>query len=168
MAKMNTWRLRTVAAWLLGAAVCAVLAWQILFAAARPRGSISISFVGFTNSASGAVSALFTLSNGFPRNLVVAAGAVQILQPKGWPASSVYGHPAGPVFRVAPNAAQGFAIRLPKVEGALWRVPLSCEKVDTSVEQWTEQVKAALGLSRPGRALLLTNTPVMRGISGQI
>ncbi len=148
-------------------AVCAVLAWHVLRAQAWPRGSVSVSFVGFTNSASGAVSAEFALSNGFPRGLVVAAGAVQVQRSKGWPTVSVYGHPAGPVFTVAPNTAQGFAIRLPKVDGALWRVPLSCEKVDTRVEQWTERVKTALGFSRPGSSLLLTNTPVMRGVSDQ-
>ena len=135
---------------MLGAAVCAVLVWQILCAPSRPRGNVSVGFVGFTNSPSGAVSAQFTFSNGFPRGLIVAAGAVQIRQRKGWPAVSVYGHPAGPVFTVAPNAAQGFVMRLPKVEGALWRVPLTFEKMDTRVEQWTERVKAALCLSKPG------------------
>ena len=168
MSDTRPWRLKTVVACLLGAAVCAVLVWQILCAPSRARGSISVSFLGFTNSASGAVSAQFTFSNGFPRGLKVAAGAVQIRQRRGWPAVPVYGHPAGPVFTVAPNAAQGFVIRLPKVEGALWRVPLSCEKMDTRVEQWTERVKAALGLSKPGTSLLLTNTPEMFGVSGHL
>ena len=166
MSNVSTWRLRTLAAWLLGAAVCAALVWQILCAPARPRGSVSVSFVGFTNSASGAVSAEFTFSNGFPRRLVVAAGAVQIHQPKGWPTVSVYGHPAGPVFTLAPNEARGFAIPLPKVDGAVWRVPLTYERVDTKVEQWIEKVRSALGLARPVARFTVTNTPELFGVSG--
>jgi hypothetical protein len=163
---MSTWRLRTLAAWLLGAAVCALVVWQILCAPARPRGSVSVSFVGFTNSASGAVSAEFTFSNGFPRGLVVAAGAMQIHLRKGWPTISVYGHPAGPVFTVAPNEARRFAIPLPKVDGAVWRVPLTYERVDTKVEQWTEKARTALGLSKPGTRCMVTNTAEMFGVSG--
>jgi hypothetical protein len=163
----STWRLKTVVACLLGAAVCAVLVWQILCTPARPLGSVSVSFVGFTNSASGAVSAEFTFSNGFPRGLVVAAGAVQIRQPKGWPTVSVYGHPAGPVFTVAANGAQTFAIPLPKVDGVLWRVPLNYEEADTTFELWTRRAKAALGLARPAKPGVLTNTLEMLGVSGQ-
>lgn len=161
----STWRLKTVVACLLGAAVCAVLVWRILCAPARPRGSVAVSFLGFTYSASGAVSAQFIFSNGFPRGLIVAAGAVQIRQRRGWPAVSVYGHPAGPVFTVAPNGAQRFAIRLPKVDGLEWRVPLHYEMVDTSVEQWTGRAKAALGLARPVKPWMVTNTPEMLGVS---
>lgn len=166
MSNLSTWRLGALAAWLLGAAVCAVLVWQILCAPGRPRGSVSVSFVGFTNSASGAVSAEFTFSNGFPRGLVVAAGAMQIHQPKGWPIVSVYGHPAGPFLTVAPNAARGFAIPLPKVDGAVWRVPLTYERVDTKVEQWTEKARTALGLARTATRRMITNTPELFGVSG--
>jgi hypothetical protein len=161
----NTWRLKVVVASLLGAAVCAVLVWKIRFAPARPRGSISVSFVGFTNSASGAVSALFGFSNGFPREIVVAAGAVQVRQSKGWPTVSVYGHPAGPVFMVAPSGAQIFVIHLPKVDGVVWRVPLHYEEVDTKLDQWTQRTKGALGLARPVKTWMVTNTPDMLGVS---
>ena len=164
---MSTWRLTTLAACLLGAAVCVVLAWQILCAPAQPRGSVSVSFVGFTNSASGAVSAQFTFSNGFPRGIEVAAGAVQVRRPKGWPKVSVYGHPAGPVFTVTPNGAQIFAIPLPKVDGVVWRVPLNYEEADTTLELWTRRVKAALGRAGSGKPWLVTNTPEMVGVSDQ-
>jgi hypothetical protein len=158
--------LKTLLAWLLVAAVCAVLVWQIRFAPARPRGSVSVSFVGFTNNASGAVSAQFTISNGFPRQVVVAAGAVQIRQTKGWPAVSVYGHPAGPVFTVAPTGVQAFAISLPKVDGVEWRVPLHYETVETRVEQWTKRAKSALGVVKPVNPGMFTNTPEMFGVTG--
>lgn len=161
----STWRLKTFVACLVGAAICAMLVWQIVCAPTRPRGSVSVSFVGFTNSGSGAVSALFGFSNGYPRALVVAAGGVQIRQLKGWPTVSVYGHPAGPVFTVAPNGTHIFAIHLPKVDGLKWRAPLHYEKVDTRVEQWTERAKAALGLARPVKPWMVTNTPEMLGVS---
>ena len=162
---MSSSRLRIVAAWLLGAAVCAVLVWQIRFAPARRRGSVSVSFVGFTNSASGAVSALFIASNGYPREVVFAAGAVQIRQAKGWLPVSVYGHPAGPVFTVAPNGTQVFAMRLPKVDGLVWRVPLQYEVVDTQLDLWTRRVRAALGLTGAVKPSMDTHTPEMLGVS---
>jgi len=166
MSKMNPRRLKTLLAWLLVAAVCAVLVWQIRFAPARPRGSVSVSFVGFTNNASGAVSAQFTFSNGFPRQVIVATGAVQIRRAKGWPTVSVYGHPAGPVFTVAPTGVEAFAIPLPKVDGVEWRVPLHYEKVETTVEQWTKRAKSALGVAKPGNPGMITNTPEMFGVTG--
>jgi hypothetical protein len=162
---MSASRLKSVVFCLLGAAVCAVLAWQIRFALAQPRGSFSVSFVDFTNSASGAVSAIFSASNGYPRDVVFAAGAVQIRQPKGWLPVSVYGHPAGPVFRVAPNGARVFAMPLPKVDGLVWRVPLHYETVDTTIDLWTRRAKAALGLAGAVKPSMSTNTPKMLGVS---
>jgi hypothetical protein len=129
MSKISPRGLKTLVAWFLVAAVCAVLVWQIRFAPARPRRSVLISFTGFTNSLSGAVSAQFSFSNGFPRQVIVAAGAVQIRRAKGWPTVSVYGHLAGPVFTVAPTGVQAFSISLPKVDGVEWRVPLHYETV---------------------------------------
>src|ERR1035441_7403059 len=85
--------------------------------------------------------------------------AVHIPQAEGGPIASVYGHPAGPVFTLAPNAARGFAIPLPKVDGAVWRVPLTYERVDTKVEQWTEKARTTLGLARTATRRMVTNTP---------
>ncbi len=163
---MRTWRLRTLVACLLGLAVCAVLVWQILYAPARPRGSVSINFAGFTNSVSGAVSAQFTFSNGFPHRVVGAVGAVEVRQPKGWPIVAVFGHPADPVLTVTPNSVQTFAIPLPKVDGVLWRVPLYYREADSTLEVWTRRIKAALGLARPAKPWIVTNTPEMLGVSG--
>ncbi len=96
-----------------------------------------------------------------------AAGAVQIRQANGWPAVSVYGQPAGPVFTVVPNGTQLFGIPLPKVDGLVWRVPLHYELMATKLDLWTLRIKAALGLGGTAKPALFTNTPEMLGVSAR-
>jgi hypothetical protein len=66
---------------------------------------------------------------------------------------------------VAPSGAQIFVIHLPKVDGVVWRVPLHYEEVDTKLDQWTQRTKGALGLARPVKTWMVTNTPDMLGVS---
>jgi hypothetical protein len=48
----------------------------------------------------------------------------------------------------------------------VWRVPLTYERVDTKVEQWTEKARTALGLARTATRRMITNTPELFGVSG--
>jgi hypothetical protein len=175
---MRIQRFETLVAGLLGA-VGVVLAWALLSLPARPRGGISVSFVGFSNAASGVITAQFTVSNAFGHKLIFAGGAPQIRltndsspgsddgnpgSEKGWSPCSHYGYPGNPVFTVAPNGAHTFAVVLSNVDGAVWRVPLTYSKVDSRFKRLTESLTADLGLG-VAKPWWYTNTPEIAGLS---
>ena len=164
----------------LTALLCVALAWQLLCLPAAPRGGISVRFVGFTNAASGAISGQFTVSNAFGHALIFAGAAPQIRltnslsagsgdgnpgNAKGWSPGSHYGYPGNPVFTVAPHTAHTFAVALSNVDGAVWRVPLAYDKVNTAIERWSEDIKATLGLPVAQNRGMYTNTPQIFGLS---
>ncbi len=150
---------------LLFACLAGILAGTVLAGknlAGSNQGSVSVAFSGFTNNPAGAAVAQFTFSNGYSWHMGFAAAKVQVRQANGWPQSWILTN--GPAYDVAPGMTQNFAVVLPDVEGAAWRVPIIYDKIGTKFDSWVYQAKSIVGLPHVSEPFS-TNTAVMVGLS---
>lgn len=107
-----------VMAFVLGT-VCLLLIWPTK----KQAGSLSVSFVGLTNDASGKRLAQFSIANHFPRRVRFGVCEVQFYQANGWP-GWVRDAGAGAWLGLAAGREGAFSVPTPSAEGAKWRVPL--------------------------------------------
>jgi hypothetical protein len=97
-----------------------VLTWA---AARKQTGSLSVTFAGLTNDASGKLLAQFSVTNQFSRRVRFGVCEVQLCQTRGWPDSlRVAG--GAEWLTVAAGRECVFSVPAPLLQRANWRVPL--------------------------------------------
>ena len=116
----------------------ALVVWAAWPAPRTRRGSVSITFAGLSHDASGATLAQFKVANAFSRRVRFGAGLVQIRQPGGWPN---WMQVTNNWSAVAAGGTQVFAVPVPTLEGAIWRVPIIYQEATSMAEDLRQLVK---------------------------
>src|SRR5688500_8886379 len=125
------------------------------FSFRRPSATtrLPITFVSFTNSAAGGPTAVFLITNPYPKAVSFCVVLPQVHSASGWPEDiSPPPFPIGVVL--AGNQFTNFAVSVPT--NGSWRVPVLSGFVLSQVDLWRELVKVNWSVYRetgtlPGR-----------------
>jgi hypothetical protein len=141
--------------------VCAVCL-PLILPTKRRAGSLSVSFVGLTNDASGNRLAQFSVANHFPRRVSFGVCEVQLCQTNAWP-GWMRDAGAGAWLALAAGREHAFSVPIPQVEGAKWRVPIMYREDLSFIDGIRFRIDLfAWGIARwrPGKPV-----PVRNGVS---